>query len=541
MSHGTTEIRHGIIHERRENWHTYREHASERHAIYNGNYLHILLNLVSRLVGPKTWQRWKDARFWTEIENVSADVIGKTVKVYKRGGYRAFESTVDVEQATDIVEGEEPEEPVTELIQDPVYEAILQNNLDFDYEHEMDRALKLAEAGVAPFIRPFVFEESPDMLQFQIVTAEFVEAVDVDLHDRLTGIEYVLTNPEAGTDKDDTQQRYIFDSRGDGEFMKQRSGGMAREPGLLVLDENGRRDEELTRLGAEYPYRREDGGVLLPFVPVRRNPEPGFLFNQQVGEDLRWATLAAAWYASQVEWLTRLQSHKQYVVTATNIDAVLHDQFMDPSAPIFLNKIEDETKIEVFDVRTDPAVVQQRITDLYERGLNRRGVSKDAFQETAQRMTAQAQRISREGEQDHQLELIRDMRRVEIDFMKISRVIWNFHNPGEQISMDARAVWDPADPYESDPWANFPEKKEAIELGVYDPIDFMMDLDKDLSRADAEKQYERNRKNKGRIRVSFGAGQAQEEVAAATTPPPVPGAAPEIPEITREPLPQEIR
>ena len=85
-----TAVQTSITSARARNWDQNRQVAEQRLCVYEGDYLYQLLDLIKSKIAPETWQLWKDRRFWNEIDNVSSDVIGKTVKLYRRQGYRAF-------------------------------------------------------------------------------------------------------------------------------------------------------------------------------------------------------------------------------------------------------------------------------------------------------------------------------------------------------------------------------------------------------------------------------------------------------------------
>ncbi len=530
-----------ILDTRQDTWDELRQSADNKLAVSEGDIIGQLMATVQKKISKKGWGQFKDKYFWHAIENVTKDVIQKTTKLYKQPATRAFQAP-----AKEAEEGAEQED-IFEA--DEVFADILDSKLDFNYDLEMDRAVKMALITGGGFIRPYVVMPDLDILRFQHITIPQTTAVAVDDFENLTGIEYLISVPENQSvtpehAEDDLIRYFIWDISKDGAFMSARTGGRVREPGFVEVDSEGRpvtqqedsTDPVVSRVGSDYPYKDDSGALFLPIIPVRIDAPVGRLFNASQGDDLHWGTILASWYSVQMEWLIRNQSHKQFVLTGQNVDT-LHDQVLDPSAPVLLPfGSADEFNIQLFDLRTDPAHIKAGIDDIYERLGTRRGVSLESFKQTAQRQTAEAQRIQRAGENDFQLDLGKWVRPVEIAFMLAARIVWNQHN-NDGISTDTKPVVDFADPYESDPWQNWQEQMDAVSKGITSVVDIIMDHNKDLPSRDAALAVlDRNRRENRTSRFGGGVREST-EVAAATAG--LPNTAP-TPELESEQLTQEI-
>lgn len=74
----------------------------------------------------------------------------------------------------------------------------------------------------------------------------------------------------------------------------------------------------------------------------------------------------------------------------------------------------------------------------------------------------------------------------------VYRIIWNFHNPGRQMSEDAQFSINFADPRPYiDPQSQIRVWQDLISMGIYSSVDIMQELDPDLSREQAIKRLER--------------------------------------------------
>jgi len=500
---------------RRQSWSEYQEEVRERLAVYENAYLDLFKRWVRKRISDSAWQTIGGRYAWTEIENVSQDVIQKTTKIYNRSADRAFLIEASETDANGVQEGvSEPDE---------IFNDVLQNNLEFDYDAKMDRAIKLAMVTGGALIRPWVMEDSQDRIRFQTLTADqFTPFIREDDPGELSGLTYFIAFPDANGD-DDIIHTFVWDM--DGRHMKEASGGLATGRGWIELDEN---DKIVNMaLEEEYPYKTASGEFFLPFIPVRIDTPEGRLFNQGMGVDLFDGTILASWYSVQKEWIIRHQSHKQFVLSGPGAEK-MGNQFIDATSPIVLpHGDSSEIGLQVFDMKTDPESIELAIDKIYERLGTRRGISLEELKESAQRQTAEALRIQKSGQQEYTLFLQRENRVTERLFGEAIRIVWNAHNTPE-ISEAGRFTVDYANPTENDPYVHFPERKELVSMNVLSAADLVQDFNTDIN--DPESALDLLTKNREINRSTARFSSQAAAGVAANIPPPVSGAsAPEIP------------
>ncbi len=493
---------------RAQSWEDYQEEVRERLAVYENAWLPLHKAWVRKRVSDTAWQIIGDRYAWTEIENVMLDVIQKTTKIYNRSAERAL-----------LIEASETDEnAVQDGISEPdeTFIDVLKNNLEFDYDAKMDRAIKLALSTGGALIRPWVKQDSQDRLRVQILTADqFTPFIRADDPAELSGLTYFIAFPDAHGDSE-ILHTFVWDM--DGRHMKEATGGVAEGRGWVELDENDKIVD--MALEEDYPYRDQDGEFFLPFVPIRIDTPEGRLFNQGMGTDLFDGTMLAAWYEVQKEWIIRHQSHKQFILSGPGAEK-MGNQFIDPTSPIVLPHGDaSEIGLQVMDMKTDPESIEDAIDKIYERLGTRRGISLEELKESAQRQTAEALRIQRAGQQDYTLFLQRENRTAERLFGNAIRIVWNAHNTA-QISEDGRFTVDYANPTENDPYVHFPERKELVGMNVLSAADLVRDFNPDINDPEAAEELLAKNRQINRSSARFS---SQAAVGVATnTPPPVAG------------------
>lgn len=488
---------------RRRSWGDFQQRYAKRYDMLEGIWIENLQDWVKGKVNKDAWEQvYKKSYAWAEIHNVLLDILQKTQKVYRQPAKRSYLVDLDEPEA-DTGNKTEPDE---------IWEEVVTGHLAFDYDHKMSRALNLGLIGGC-LIRPFVREDD-GLIDIQILTPnQFWPLTDREDPTKIIGLEYGIAAPVDAHEVNPIIERFVWDISDDARLMRTATNDRVVEPGFVHFDDKDNIITDMT--GSAYPFKDENG-LRLPFTTVSIDQPEDRPFNENMGEDLFDGTLLASWYDTQKEWQMRQQSHKQWVITGAGTEK-LTNEIMDPAFPIIIPAAESkEISAQIFDLKGSPEQFDFAIDKIYERLATRRGMSLEQFKETAQRQTAEAQRIQSDGERHYMLHLQRNMDMIEAEFASDIRMVWNVANNLKDISDKARYWIDFADPYETDRFANLPEKLQLITKFVLSEVDLVLDQNPDLSRDEA---LDRILQNKRESRLISGTSIQTEAIGGAVPSP----------------------
>jgi hypothetical protein len=479
-----------------------------------GEFQDIIKNWVKSRVQPDVWETIYEKKYaWSELDHVMLDVIRKTTKLYRRPALRQYVLPMqELEPDGEPVETDVEIEPETQI--DLTFEETVLPSMPRSIDSAMARALEYALIGGC-MIRPYFQGKDREHMRFEIITPDQLYPMASQLDPtQLEGVAYYQCSPTDYYGLNEITNWYVWDISEDARLMQSQTKNRITEPGFVQIDDSGEVIESF--VGDAYPYRDAEGKMVLPWVICRVDGPEDRIYNESVGQDLYDGTIIASWYSIQKEWVDRSQSHKQIVLTgkaASNVG----NQVLDPTTPIMVVGDPADAKVEVHELQADTTKFDKSVDKILERLLTRRGQSLERFRESAQRQTAEAQRIQSEGEKDYQLWLELQMDPVERELGEKMRIVWNVANPSTPISTDAEYEIDFADPYDRDPYANLAEKMQLMDAGLKSPLDILEELDPGQTRTEYLAKLENNVRER---RLSKGFMSAPTAAVVAATPPP---------------------
>lgn len=243
----------------------------------------------------------------------------------------------------------------------------------------------------------------------------------------------------------------------------------------------------------ENPYRNEDGTVLLPFVLTMKTYPINQLFDFSTGNDIRDATINAAIWLVHINSLGKYQSYKQVFIRADDISAIGNPEF-GPASVVMLENGENPTEIGLIDLETaiDKIwdIIKQRMLFV----LANNDLSPDNIELSGNPASGFALTVRNMGKLEAREKQIPFYRHFESDVFDHTRIIWNFHNPGNKINEEAKLKVDFAEitfPKSAD------EKMKAFQFGkennLITPIDLIMEKNPDLTESEALTLFKKNK------------------------------------------------
>jgi len=177
--------------------------------------------------------------------------------------------------------------------------------------------------------------------------------------------------------------------------------------------------------GDDYPFIDSDGKPYLPLVITRIENESNELLNQATGLDLWQSTMLACWFKTQEEWLARMQSHGQWVVTG-KVRFKHTKNILDPTVPLVIPAPKKEdVKVEFQNLQTDITRFKQLIINEYESEANKRGWGIADFKPTFAAQSGAALAIQNEQKDEFLLKLALEFSIPENEIAIVMGNLWN--------------------------------------------------------------------------------------------------------------------
>ena len=245
----------------------------------------------------------------------------------------------------------------------------------------------------------------------------------------------------------------------------------------------------------DIPYRDVDGNVLLPFVLTSKSYPINSLLDFTTGNDLRDLNINVALLMTHQNALQKYQSYLQIWLKVQNIKNLPKKQAIGPAKILGIPVGDDDIgDVGVLDlqakIKEHQEVIEKRIT----MALTNYGISPQNFTLSAAPQSGFSMQMSNIAKLEAREDQLPIYRNIEKKLFKITRSIWNYHNPGKKINEKARLKIDfaevvfPQSPDEKEKEFAFLKRNNAKT-----DIDLIMENNPDLTRDDAIKEYAENK------------------------------------------------
>lgn len=262
-----------------------------------------------------------------------------------------------------------------------------------------------------------------------------------------------------------------------------------------TLDENGDRIVDEGNPQARNPYKR------LPFAVLRVRETENFWGEGQTV----LANVEEKVDILLVQWmdLMIMQSHGQPVFTNAKLEG---DVATGPKHPILLlpHLPDQPTRMEFLSPGARLAEIQSGVDWLIEKTAVMYGLAKTA--EEGQVASGFAKMLDNWDLMEQREEDTEILKAFERDLFEITRVVVNYEKPagvvlpeGEEFSVTFEEYQYPVDPA-----VELTLKRDKMELGLWTPVDDLMDRDKTLTIEDAKAILRENLKIRNELKDQFG-------------------------------------
>jgi len=265
---------------------------------------------------------------------------------------------------------------------------------------------------------------------------------------------------------------------------------------IYTIEQRGR-EEEIIKID-DNPYRDEKGNVILPFILFSKEQSISQLLDFTTGNDLRDANINIAINMIHLNALLKYQSYKQ-VWLKTSKKNQFPDKMQFGPTSIFTIWGEDNAgsatgDIGTLDLQSAIDRVWGVIKDRAKIVLAQYGFDVEAFERSGSPTSGFHLKIKKEAILEKREDQLPVYRNREKEIFKISRIVWNYHNPNEKIDIKSKHKIDFGE-------ITFPKSidEEAKEFeflkrnNVKTDIDLIIDDNPDLTREEAMEIFEKNK------------------------------------------------
>ena len=247
------------------------------------------------------------------------------------------------------------------------------------------------------------------------------------------------------------------------------------------------------------PYKDGDK-YIIPVVLCHRKYLEDSVFDTTSGDKLYSATRQIGVISTLFNYYLKNASHKQTVITG-NVDVQIPDkQILDVLRVIKV--LGENADIKLLDFQGDLKQFNEMVDAKIERTLNQEGLALDDFKKSGSPESGYKLQLKKEPLQKRRSEQIKFWRIYENDAFKIMQIVNNYNND-DQIPDTAKFNCDFAELKVSE---SAEEKRKDNEWNLLhnltNPLQLMMDDDKDLDEKQAEEKYTKNKAINDRLQVN---------------------------------------
>lgn len=235
------------------------------------------------------------------------------------------------------------------------------------------------------------------------------------------------------------------------------------------------------------PYKDAKNNPVLPAVYVHKKQIPGSFWNPTTGDDLFTGTIATGVKRTSKNYLFKVNSFKQPVITGLD-DQTAPELIFDPLSALLL---EPAGTASVLDYTADFGALSQNIKDDTNALLGSYGLKADDFKATPE--SGKALTIKNSALLKIRRKQIPYCRKAETDYHEMSKIVWKHHTKNtitEEIKLDypeIEMIDDPREQLEHD--------KQKVKDLILNIADFYMKHNPDIkTRKEAMKKVEENAK-----------------------------------------------
>ena len=265
------------------------------------------------------------------------------------------------------------------------------------------------------------------------------------------------------------------------------------EKGFIYTIEQKGKEEKIIDT-QENPYRDEKGNVVLPFVLFSKEEAVDKLLNFTSGNDLRDANMNLAVNLTHLNSLLKFQSYKQAYIITDNKTRIPKEMMLDPMMMLLIKSAEGKGQVGVLDLQADIKATWETIKERITTVLAQQGISPQNYELSGTPQSGFALKINNQGKMEAREAQLPHYRKKEKELFELSRVVYNYHNPNEQIPMDMEFQFDPAE-------IKFPMTQEETQneftfrkqYNAATAIDLIRSINPDLTEEQAREVYIKNK------------------------------------------------
>jgi hypothetical protein len=250
------------------------------------------------------------------------------------------------------------------------------------------------------------------------------------------------------------------------------------------------------------PYRDPEnpGHTILPFVVFHASVPIWDFWNWTSGQDLVDGTLMIGVLLTYVNYLLKMNSFRQLLITGANVDKLPDGLALDPA---FVLKITGEgASASVLDFNQDSRPIMEVVKDKLNSLTNAYGVSGDLYRSSAGGASSgYALKLSREELYQRREEQVKVYKSYEHELFEKTRIVNNTAYPSSKISDNAEFSADFNETLFGENPTDIREQwKFDITIGAKSVTDYIRYLNPDMTEEEAEEKLRTNRRATGRVR-----------------------------------------